>query len=260
MQRSFHFMFGDCEKSNFCNRKLHDAFLKKPFCPEDLTSTPNSEQDLFKKCGEVNLTLAQSYCNYNADLLVTKLTRLENLQQLEPIITGFPNTYILYIVRDPRGIVKSRLDISKHMNKPTTYLKNEHDLEGLCDRMKQNILYINQKISENSIVKDRISVLRFEDFVMNPVGSVKSVVDKFRYSSPGLETGLSWFQNNTYSNITENIFSWRKVLERKHIQKIEESCGGLVMKSFGYKTVGGFTSQDIEKTFPLERRFGLMGF
>ena len=101
-----------CQKDKVCFRRASSSFNQYPFC-RFYNSTQNSNSKHYlkktkKSCKPIYPNLYHEFCK-SRDYLAVKIIRLKDLEQIRPVVEAInKNFYILYVIRDPRGLVYSR--------------------------------------------------------------------------------------------------------------------------------------------------------
>ena len=79
---------------------------------------------------------------------------------------------MLYLVRDPRGVISSRGSIHANLRNQSSR-DFEKEVKAVCDAYSQNVAFIRNFTSNKSVAgafKERVAVLRYEDFAYDPKG------------------------------------------------------------------------------------------
>ncbi|XP_060566735.1 carbohydrate sulfotransferase 1-like isoform X2 [Ruditapes philippinarum] len=97
-----------------------------------------------------------------------KLIRLR-MKEIEKILPLYPNMKVIHLVRDPRGIINSRVKV--HALKPSIY---EENINELCDALKEDLKY-SKRILQH--YPDRLKVVHYEDMAEHPMETAKSLID-----------------------------------------------------------------------------------
>ncbi|XP_035669198.1 carbohydrate sulfotransferase 1-like isoform X1 [Branchiostoma floridae] len=179
-----------------------------------------------------------------------KTIRLEDIDPLQQIAENAEiNLKVIQLVRDPRGVIASRLSLVQKNVSVMTALHNqvdENEVRELCDWMTRN-KPTNQ--GPNSWLQKHHALLRYEDIGRNPIGLMKKVY-KF-IDTPSHENVTKWLQTHTKTSkkIKERrdpfgtkkdpektMNEWRTKLNFKDVQKIQSICKE-AMYMHGYKFV-----------------------
>ncbi|XP_052090753.1 carbohydrate sulfotransferase 3-like [Mytilus californianus] len=181
----------------------------------------------FQKCLE-SLT---NRCKQSS-LRVVKSIRMTT-ELAETLLSSLPNLKIVYLVRDPRAIIQSRMMLN---------LVDEQNLKTesteLCSRMDKDMHFIKK-----STMKRRIKIVRYEKFARNSVSEAK---DLFKFVGSEFHTDIvKWIEQNsvkstnfnpysTSRNSSESVGRWLTQIKRETALKVDESCVNLY-KAVGYK-------------------------
>ncbi|XP_063422609.1 carbohydrate sulfotransferase 1-like [Mytilus trossulus] len=219
----------ECDFSQISSNILkNDFMLRSRQTSEFYTCFRKNEPstETFQKC----LKLLTNRCKQSS-LRVVKTIRMTT-ELASTLLSSLPNLKIVYLVRDPRAIIQSRIMLN---------LVDEHDLKNesteLCNRMDKDMHFI-----EKSTTKNRIKIVRYEKFAIHKVSEAK---DLFKFVGSELHTGIvKWMKQNsvkstnfnpysTSRNSTESVGRWLKQIKRETAKKVDESCVNLY-KVFGY--------------------------
>ena len=174
------------------------------------------------------LTELETKCR-TAKFRTTKVLRL-SLRLVPRLLKNFPRLKILFILRDPRGIVNSR--IQTHWfpvsdDKPTEVLNN---IKSLCYKMEGDIIML-EHLKRN--FPGRILDFRLEDITQHPLDSYEKI---FKLLNVPL--------TNAYREKIMGIFvlrpkfqtKWVVSLKEKYIRQTEQYCAK-VFKTYLYSTI-----------------------
>ena len=175
----------------------------------------------------------------------TKVNRAHDLQEL---VSAFEqeNTFIVYLVRDPRGIMTSRNKIwgNKTMTEFNKKMKNQAKL--LCGHFDKNLEFLENEFRKSkSVIQDWVVVIRYEDFAYNPQGMAQKLysflgreipenVEEFIIESTNGKGRQGRF--NTNRNSTATAEAWKQRITKKQLEFIQKTCSNM-MARMGYKLV-----------------------
>ena len=193
---------------------------------------------VFKNCHSVHSTSIpecieelEELCKSRTHRIIT--TTSLSMENVIDMMEFWPNLKVINIVRDPRGMVHSRLG-----NKNDFHLafNIETHSNELCSRMYEDVkfsYYIQRKFN------DRIGVVSFEAFIESPYSGTSYIYDFFNM----LYTDKIWYRvyHSTHEkeevgwsyNSKQVAYSWRTSLEFQTVKKIDHSCHE-VYRVYGY--------------------------
>ena len=176
---------------------------------------PGPKADKLRGC----LDKLEAQCRASS-IRVTKVLRLSG-RLIPRLLNTFPNLKILFVLRDPRGIVNSRIEtvwFPVSIDKPTEVRDN---IKSLCYKMESDV-HMVQIIKRD--FPDRLIDYRLEDIVRNPVETFSAIFD---------------FMNATmtdrHKNNIKNIFKakpnfqtkWVGSLKKEFIKLTEDRCSNV---------------------------------
>ena len=203
------------------------------------STTTNANSDRSAK-------LVEDACKQQKYLAV-KVIRFTNLESLHCAIQS--GVKIIYLVRDLRGIINSRISLDKKEHRPLTAEEDYiWEIEKYCRELDSDIRYIhrmNEIMPE--VVQKNLLVLRYEDLAVNPLNMTKLVYDfldvdlhqkvvKFIKENTNVDTTKSKDSYSTARKSSEVAQSWKYKLDRKYIEHVQRICGDS-LKLLGYKLV-----------------------
>lgn len=251
----------NCKHQKVCFREFSDALRRPPFCrrPVDKTDTV-SLSDVYM-CGPVDLTKAQEVCK-KSRIVAAKTTRLKSLKILEEF-KDMDNFHLVYMVRDPRALVASRLAVYERQfaaeNQATPSWVME-DFKHVCDRYIENWNYLASE--EGKWLKEKLILIRYEDFALNPEAYVRKIykilnikpqdinaimhveesIYKMTHANldedlvPGHEQTIEFEDYSTDKDAEKVAFAWKDRLSFPVAKLVQdESCGRGLMHALGYQ-------------------------
>ncbi len=196
-------------------------------------------------------TLVEEGCQHQKHLAV-KVIRFTKLESLHCALMA--GVKIIYLVRDLRGIINSRISLDKKEHQAHT---SEEDyiweIEKYCRELDSDMNYLNRMNgSMPDVLKKNLLLLRYEDLAVNPRNMTQLVYDflgidlhenvvKFINDNTHVDQTKSRSSYSTARNSAEVAQSWKSKLEMKYIQHIQRICGDN-LKLFGYRHVLNDTS------------------
>ena len=220
----------ECDFSNVPLEILKDDFmLRSKYGAEFYTCVQrNSSSKHIDSCLSVLTLQCQS-----STLRGIKTIRL-TFEMVEEIMTFLPDLKIIYLVRDPRATVQSRMGINFVQQSDI-----EKESSELCRRMSRDISHI--KLSKN---RQNIKIVQYENLAKSTISQTKEIFDFLGYKLH--QNVFSWIKLNSVKSVDRNPFStsrnsidatyrWLKKMSPETAEKVEKSCDHLI-KMFKYKT------------------------
>ena len=201
--------------SNLAEFQQHDKCMKMA-------------ETIFHKCKNI---LTKSCKSHNVRSF--KTIRM-NMDEVQSLIEKEPTLKIVHLVRDPRGVVNSRVGSG------SKYISEEAKL--LCSQMLINILEC-QKLKEK--YPNNIFQVRYEDIAAAPIEQAQ-VIYNFTRNSPLPESVLSFLNKSMNSDInsgqmgtsrknsTATAYMWRQKLSVTDQNVITNHCSS-VLDKLNYK-------------------------
>ena len=159
-----------------------------------------------------------------------------SMEMLEAMIRKEPELRIVYLVRDPRGIVNSR--VATRELSATSGKKLQKEAEVLCHRMAFDTLLYEDLVSRFPLNFLR---LHYEDIATQPMEQAERIYKFIRdISLP--DTVRAFIQKSMHAsnndgsygtsrkNATATAFSWRTKLPAHEIAGINSVCGSVIQK------------------------------
>lgn len=174
---------------------------------------------------------------------VAKVLRITG-EDIDSLLISNTKLKVVYLYRDPRGIINSRLKLRYRPVWNVTMGTVKQIADGLCKKMEMDSKVIF-KLIEKKYLK-RIIRVAYEDIVKNPTQSIKNifrflevnisenylnkVLDMGKHDGTSDRTWNSVFRSNGLST----AMKWQQELSHLDKQEIDQSCA-LVYKRFEYK-------------------------
>lgn len=177
-----------------------------------------------------------------AKVQIMKVARLQmrHLETLLPKINDL-NVRIVYLVRDPRGTLKSRQNMMWCSKK-----SNCSDISSLCSEMRQDLNSFKQF---KKIYPSRFTLVKYEDLSTDPNTYAKQLLDQFSIPySASVKRFLKVHTNsrssdyskrNPYTTIRNSksvAYEWMQTLNMTDILQVQNTCGDL-LQELGYKFI-----------------------
>ena len=193
------------EKARTINFDKHKTVMR-------ILNQTGPRAEIFQKC----LNKLEQNCR-ESKLRVTKVLRL-SFRFLPLLMSEIPDLKILFVVRDPRGIMNSRIktDWFPIMNNDTKGVTN--NIESLCFKMNEDVKMIDKFKRD---FPGRLKDLRLEDIVFNPKKTFRDIFDF-----------IDLKMTDVYVQKIKNIFgerptflsTWNTTLNQTYIKLTEENC------------------------------------
>uniref|UniRef100_A0A3Q3AY09 Sulfotransferase n=1 Tax=Kryptolebias marmoratus TaxID=37003 RepID=A0A3Q3AY09_KRYMA len=229
------------------------ALCSPPAC----SITARNETQCLQKCDVKGLLKVEKACRTYSHV-VLKEVRFFELKSLYPLLQD-PNLdlRIVHLVRDPRGVFRSREESAKSFILDNTIVLEKRNIPAaeVQYQVLQEICRSHVRISETAIVKPppflegRYKMVRYEDVARNPLKEVSDI-----YQFVGLEMTKQmeeWIYKKTHGkgkgtvaqafqviprNATQVSEAWRTMLPHSKVKRVQEVCGE-AMELLGYRSV-----------------------
>lgn len=242
----------NCVLENICFREKMEIFRKAPICKDHKDNSNTNfnlldEQNidliaLQQKCplGENDIQTAEKICTTKI-VRAAKVMRLHDMQELPKHFINTKNYKIIYLVRDPRGLIASRLQVMSEKECPDCII-------NVCNEWNHFLA------NKDTIFKywKNLMIVRYEDFVVNPEAWTKIIYDFIGIQNhidihSYLEAIVKSEQGelSQYSKLTKYVenskirdpkkraFSWVNTLSWRVVDKVQRHCQA-VFENFGY--------------------------
>ena len=181
-----------------------------------------------------------------AKVHVMKVVRLHihHLESLLPKLLDL-NVSVIYLVRDPRGTLKSRQNMIWCSQKT-----NCSDINYMCSEMRDDISSF-KRLKEK--YPSKLTLIKYEDLATDPTNSAKLLLK--RTGIPYSATVRRFLQTHTNSTISESskrnpytttrnsksiAFEWIQTLNKSDIFQVQNICGDL-LRELNYKFIANDT-------------------
>ncbi|XP_070567312.1 carbohydrate sulfotransferase 3-like [Ptychodera flava] len=213
-----------------CNFTGHKYFIS------DMNETP-----LYRNKGAYPLKAPLSIDNITQYCLskkhiVTKVLRLYNLLLAAPLLRKY-NIKVIHLVRDPRGLVKSRemFEATSKFTATEGELHLNDRLEGelvdYCRWMETNYL---QALNAPSWLRTNYMLVRYEDIAARPEEVVPKLYEFIGVSAKKfIKSAIQTISNSKPGNGE----AWRNGVTFENVQKMQALCPERIWKMFGYRLV-----------------------
>uniref|UniRef100_T1J639 Sulfotransferase domain-containing protein n=1 Tax=Strigamia maritima TaxID=126957 RepID=T1J639_STRMM len=162
---------------------------------------------------------------------VIKVTRL-TLEPTMQLLDQYPELKIIFLIRDPRGIMSSRMKLDWCRASRSCI-----DPEILCSSMRQSIASLKVM---NIKYPNRILLVRYEDVALYPEEKVKQIfkflhLDVHEYVFEYLKSHTHLQHNETVSgpyttkrDSKANAFAWKSKLNFSDVVAIQSKCSDII--------------------------------
>ncbi|KAK2170367.1 hypothetical protein LSH36_3g20029 [Paralvinella palmiformis] len=175
-------------------------------------------------------------------LNVMETLRLK-MSHLETILLHNPDMYVIYYVRDPRGIIASRISGMKPSSNRTTMDIVIDTATVLCKTMKDDLESMHKLEAKYPEV---FIDMRYEDLVLSPMETAEEIYRILGVEYPGVskwqlfvdEVFNSKEEDGRFgvkrSNPSHQIYKWKTQLKPKYLNTINRICKGVIFE-LGYQ-------------------------
>ena len=187
---------------------------------------------------------AEKHCN-QTHTHVIKVVRIAKLSELETFFKQ--GVKILHLIRDPRGVVNSRVRVQGHTHDNVT-----HDAATYCNTAVDDMKYIReQERNDPTFIRQIYHIVRYEDLAADPVKGMTSLYEFMGISpdenvrkwaksqaTPATETdGQEEKVYNTWRRNPEATSAkWRNSTKYSSVLQIQKVCEEF-FSMFGYQAV-----------------------
>ncbi|XP_058622391.1 carbohydrate sulfotransferase 1 [Onychostoma macrolepis] len=235
-------------------RGASKALCSMPVCDAFSPSDGNIEEgDCVRKCASLNLTLATESCRERRHVAI-KTVCIPEVNDLKALIEDPRlNLKVIQLVRDPRGILSSRIETFRdtyrlwRIWKDTGRKPYNLDLIQLTTVCDDFLNSVSTGLSRPPWLRGRYMLVRYEDLARNPLQKTKEVYEFLGLSME--KNVMDWIHNNTKGNnksaankygtsrdSAANAESWRLNLSYEMVNYTQSVCKHILDK-LGYKAV-----------------------
>lgn len=165
-----------------------------------------------------------------------KTIRLQ-MDSLEPLFKTFPGLKVIHLIRDPRGMLESRLRLGFGKGKELYVLARE-----ICSRYKRDL---DTAKTLMQLYPDRIKMVAYENIATNPLEMSRDIYSFLSLTfTSSIEqwikhaTSLGSKHNGNFKTVRPNstrvAYGWKERLTIENIQIIDRECNYLYQE-LGYK-------------------------
>ncbi|KAM4747085.1 carbohydrate sulfotransferase 1-like [Rhinophrynus dorsalis] len=241
----------DHETTSFFRRGASNALCSPPLC-EQLQSI--EEHLCSKKCRKVNLTLVSKSCHTYKHMAI-KTVRIPEISDIKTLAEDPRlNLKIIHLVRDPRGILASRIntfiDLYRAWKIWNATGKRPHnvDLSQITTTCTDLSNSVETGFSRPPWLKGKYMLVRYEDLAKNPVKKAREMYDFvglewkdnvhrwIERNTNGSSVPLGNIKFTTSRNSAETAENWRLHLCFDIVQSLQELCN-VTFSLLGYQVV-----------------------
>ncbi|XP_038664353.1 carbohydrate sulfotransferase 1 [Scyliorhinus canicula] len=240
-------------------RGASKALCSPPVCPPlppgvgGIAGGTTGGEWCVRRCGALNLTLASRVCSRRLHIAI-KTVRIPELADLRPLLEDPRlNLKVVQLVRDPRGILSSRMDTFPDSFRSWNMWRNSGrrprnlDPSHLTATCQDFLNSVSTGLARPSWLKGRYMLLRYEDLAREPEHKAREM---YRFLGLDMDPSvLRWILNNTRSSGTSakhkfgtvrdsaaTAQSWRLKLSFHMVQLVQNLCN-ITLSQLGYRMV-----------------------
>ncbi|KAL2087066.1 hypothetical protein ACEWY4_018125 [Coilia grayii] len=239
-------------------RGASKALCTPPVCDSFAPHLVNvTEAECEQKCGSLNLTLASQACQQRGSVVI-KTVRVPEVSDVKDLLEDPRlNLKVIQLVRDPRGVLASRM-LAFPENYPLMRLwKMKHQKpEGLnltqvpvCEDFLSSV---TTALSQPAWLRGRYMLVRYEDVASNTLQKVQEIFETL--ALPVDEDIMDWIDKNTKGKYdwspmdafstkrdsATNSENWRLKLSFGMVEYLQTFCK-TTLNQLGYKIVNSST-------------------
>lgn len=231
------------------------ALCQPPVCDAFVPADVNVEEgDCVKKCGALNMTLATEACREKRNVAI-KIVRVAEIGDLRALVEDPRlNIKVIQLVRDPRGILSSRIETFRDMYRlwriwrATGRRPYNLDLGSLTVVCEDFLSSVSTGLSHPYWLKGKYMLVRYEDVARNPLAKTKEIFDYLglsmdrnvedwiRANTQGSNEPSTKHKFGTVRDSAANAESWRLRLSYDMVEYTQTVCHK-VLHQLGYKSV-----------------------
>ncbi len=189
----------------------------------------------------INIYLESLYDRYQTNNLCLKSVLFSNESAL--ISKVFPSAYLIFIIRDPKDIISSMLNVSKKQIKMNIQPNYPRDMNALCSFINDHYEFVLN--FENLEINPKILLIKYEDLVLNTIQTLNLIMSylglKYIFDNDenlwSRSPNLSTPEKNPYHSDLWNkkpssnkIGSYKNDLTKNEIDFINQTCKKLIKK------------------------------
>ncbi|XP_055505198.1 carbohydrate sulfotransferase 1 [Leucoraja erinacea] len=211
------------------------------------------EGECVRKCGSLNLTLASRVCLHRHHVAI-KTVRIPEVGDLRTLLEDPRlNLKVIQLVRDPRGILASRIDTFPDSFRAWKIWRNSGrkpynlDASHLSATCADFLRSAGTGLARPGWLKGRYMLVRYEDLAREPEKKTREI---YRFLGVSLDANVKrWILNNTrgagasgnhkYATVRDSAATaegWRLKLTFDMVELVQDICN-LTLAQLGYRMV-----------------------
>ncbi|XP_055365381.1 carbohydrate sulfotransferase 1 isoform X2 [Betta splendens] len=231
-----------------------DKLFRRGASPEEQSLVLSDEGECVRRCGPLNVLLAVDACRAKRHTAI-KTVRVPQISDLRVLIEDPKlNLKVVQLVRDPRGILASRIETFRdtyrlwRLWRSTGHRPHNLDLGQINTVCEDFLRSVSTGLARPAWLRGRYMILRYEDLARFPLQKTREL-----YSFLGLVLDHNveeWIINNTRGSTDQtsrqkfttardsaaNAENWRTKLSLDMVVYTQTACQPL-LELLGYKTV-----------------------
>ena len=232
--------------------------FQAPFC-DNLTYNKNGNMGQIGKCWGLKKKIKQHWSNMcrSKRMISAKVIRLEDINVLKN--TDFyddPYFKMIMVIRDPRGVLNSRLSVSHEKNK----VKRTQMIQNWTNVLKKRYASYIDLINTSPKKNKNILMVRYEDFALDTNSHLNRIFKFLNLdtkNNPEIKENYQlvkktlfdethsdeWHRTNSYGtakrNAKKTVVKWKNYLPWDEVVKVQEGFGDKKFwERFGYHYIG----------------------
>lgn len=190
----------------------------------------------------------------SAKVIAAKTIRL-SMRQAEVLLASDPTVKVIHLVRDPRGVIASRLEFNERFRREPTAIQ----ATKLCSQVMQNI---DKSKEISGIFHKRILTVRYEDIAETPVAAARQLyeflgldltplIQKYIWDITYAGLGGACVLCTVRKNASSTANAWRNKLQFESVSNIQKQCTPL-LNIMGYRL---FQSTDEMRSLNISAKY-----
>ncbi|XP_069758428.1 carbohydrate sulfotransferase 1 [Narcine bancroftii] len=234
-------------------RGASTALCSPPLCADWPAPERWEEGECVRRCGALNLSLASGVCRRLHHVAI-KTVRIPEVGDLRPLLEDPRlNLKVIQLVRDPRGILASRIDTFPDSFRAWKMWRNSGrkpynlDASHLSATCGDFLRSASTGLARPGWLKGRYMLVRYEDLAREPERKTREI---YRFLGVPLDGNVKrWILNNTrgagasgnhkYATVRDSAATaegWRLKLTMDMVELVQSICN-LTLAQLGYRTV-----------------------
>lgn len=233
------------EQLTWVQRNIVEIFTCKNFSKitHMFTFTTGSSGATFERLSHCKLnTIFNNSCLSEEEAIciqsipAIKTIRLQ-MDSIEPLLKTFPGLKVIHLIRDPRGMLESRVRVGYGQGKELSVLARE-----ICSRYKRDL---NAAKTLRQLYPNRIKMVAYENIATNPLEMSRDIYSFLSLTfTSSIEqwikqvTSIGLEHNGNFKTVRPNSTNvasgWKKRLTIEKIQTIDRECN-YVYQELGYQ-------------------------